>query len=94
MTDTIQERIEAHANEVLWASHVIGPDEMWAMPSHAEAVARSDKLNAHVNSKPRGEYDALCFAYPTPWDGTRDGHADDMKEQAAEREAQRLAFSN
>lgn len=93
MNDTIQKRVEAHANELLWAADIIGPDKIWAIPSHAEAVSWSDSLNAHTNAKECKKFNPLCFAYPIPWDRSADKHVTDMDEEAAECEVQKLAFA-
>lgn len=87
---TVEERMEANANRVLWCVHVIGPDDLYAEPSHASAVANAEKLNRSVWARDDAPADVTCFAYADTWPWGSDAHADAMKNQA-EEEATRKA---
>lgn len=74
MTD-IADRIEANANRVLWCVHVIGPDDVYAESSHAQAVAKADELNRSVWSQDKAPEDVCCFAYADVWPWSAEEHA-------------------
>lgn len=87
---TVEETIEANANRVLWCVHVIGPDEVYAEPSHAAAVAAADKLNRAVWSR-AGAPDVTCFAYPDVWPWSKEAHAEDLAKQTEEERRRHAA---
>lgn len=66
------ERLEADDVGLLWAMHIIGPDEIWAAPDHATAV----KWCAYVNDElaPRDK-SVLTVAVPVLWHHDRLSHA-------------------
>lgn len=88
---TAEERMEANANRVLWCVHVIGPDDVYAEPSHASAVANADKLNRSLWSRPDAPDDVMCFAYADRWPWSEKSHAEAMKRQADEESARTAA---
>lgn len=83
----VTERMEANANRVLWCVHVIGPDEVYAEPSHAAAVVNAEKLNRALWSRPDSPEDVLCFAYAAVWPWSAEEHAGSIKRQAEENAA-------
>lgn len=88
---TPEERMEANANRVLWCVHVIGPDDVYAAPSHAAAVEQAGKLNQALWSRPNVPDDVTCFAFADTWPWSAEQHAEDMKRQAAEEATRRPA---
>lgn len=89
--ETIEERIEANANLILWCVHLLGADDLYAEPSHAAAVAAADKLNQHIGASLANKaHDLLSFAYAAPWPYSAERHAEDIKDNA-ELEANRKA---
>ena len=88
---TLEEKIEGNANLTLWGVSVLGPDDLYAEPSHAAAVAAADKLNRDTHTlladKPN---DILLFAYAAPWPYSREDHAKALSDQATDRRRQRL----
>lgn len=89
----IAERMEANANLVLWCVHVIGPDDVYAEPSHAAAVASAEKLNRVLWSRPDAPDDVACYAYADVWPWSAEAHADSIKRQADEETARAQAHS-
>jgi hypothetical protein len=87
---TTDERIETNANKLLWCVHVAGPDDVYAEPTHAAAVASAAKLNKAIWSRPSVPEDVLCFAYADIWPWTSEQHAASMVEQS-KKEAERTA---
>jgi hypothetical protein len=78
------ERIEANANLVLWCVHVLGPDDVYAEPSHASAVAKAAKLNSDIWSNAKSPDDILCFAFADMWPWSAEAHAQAIKDETAE----------
>lgn len=90
---TTEERIEANANRALWCVHVIGPDDLYAEPSHASAVASAEKLNRAVWSRDNAPDDVTCFAYADTWPWSSEAHAVALVEQAKEEADRKAALS-
>lgn len=90
---TAEERMEANANRVLWCVHVIGPDDLYAEPSHAAAVAHSDELNRALWSRPNAPDDVTCYAYADTWPWSAEQHAEDLSRQAKEEAERKAALS-
>lgn len=90
---TVEERIEANANLALWCVHVIGPDDLYAEPSHAAAVANAEKLNRAVLGRSDTPGDVMCFAYADTWPWSAEAHAKDIERQKLENESQRGTFA-
>lgn len=90
---TLEERIEANANRVLWCVHVLGADDLYAEPSHAAAVARAEELNKAIWSRESAPDDILCFAYADMWPWSAEQHAKAMKEEAEQEEKRRAAIA-
>ena len=72
-------------HDPLWCVHVPGPDELWAEPSYAAAVATADRFNAMVRRKlaeqALGENDpplASLLAVVTLWPGSAESHAAEL----------------
>lgn len=74
---TPKERAEANANLTLWCVHVLGPDDLHAMPTHEAAVMSAREMNYALYSKAatRTDDDVLCFAYAAPWPHSKEAHA-------------------
>jgi hypothetical protein len=84
-------RTAAQAVSVLWCCHARGPDDVYAAPDYATALAWADTLNA-LNwdskdpryPKPRGfknpslYEDCLIKAVPAPWPHSPESHAEDL----------------
>lgn len=79
---TVEERIEANANRLLWCVHVAGPDDVYAEPSHASAIAKADELNRAVWSRPNVPDDVTCFAYADIWPWSAEAHTEALITQA------------
>lgn len=76
---TLNERIEANADLTLWCVHVLGPDDVYAAPSHDAAVVHARWLNQAVHGRNSTPRDILAFAYAAPWPHSKESHADDVK---------------
>ncbi len=77
--------IEANADLVLWCVHVLGPDDMYAAPSHAAAVAKAHELNVSLANRATPVLnDILCFAYAAPWPYSKQAHERGVKNWAEE----------
>lgn len=84
---TPKERAEANANLTLWCVHVLGPDDLHAMPTHEAAVVSAREMNHALYSKvvARTDDDVLCFAYAAPWPHSADAHAGSLAEERRAR---------
>ncbi|KGM50681.1 hypothetical protein [Pseudooceanicola atlanticus] len=78
---TTNEKIEANANLTLWCVHVLGPDDVHAVPSHDAAVIGARELNKAIHGKAEAPEDILCFAYAAPWPHSAEAHAEDLKRE-------------
>jgi len=72
-------------HDPLWCVHVPGPDDLWAEPSYAAAVATADRFNAMVRWKlaeqPVSENDppvASLLAVVILWPGSAESHATEL----------------
>lgn len=72
------DQIEKNADLTLWCVHMLGPDELMAAPSHAEAAQHAAELNAALHGRSNAPDDVLCFAYAAPWPHTPETHSDDL----------------
>lgn len=63
-------RIGEKANQIKWCVHIVGPDDVCAMPSYEAAVEMAERCNrdivAHNFEKLR---DIICFAVAEPYLG-------------------------
>lgn len=75
-------KIEANADLVLWCVHVLGPDDVHATASHAEAVSEANRLNVSLWSRENAPRDVLCFAYADVWPWSADAHSVDRLAQS------------
>lgn len=66
---------EANADLVKWGVHVLGADDWYPAPSHAEAVRMAKQGNDLCAGK-FADSDILWFAYAGPWPGTEAEHAE------------------
>ncbi|WP_273280970.1 hypothetical protein [Pseudooceanicola atlanticus] len=78
---TEDEKIEANANLTLWCVHVLGPDDVHAVPSHENAVTLARDINHAVHGVAEAPKDILCFAYASPWPHSAESHAEDLKRE-------------
>lgn len=78
----------------LWAVHVQGPDDIFAMPSRAAADAYAADVNAayeQFKARPdASKYDASWHAEVIAWDGTPAEHAEEVTRLAADPEFARV----
>jgi hypothetical protein len=84
--------MEANANRVLWCVHVIGPDDLYAEPSHAAAVASAERLNRDLWWRPNAPDDVTCFAFADTWPWSEQSHAEALARQAEEEAARKAAL--
>ncbi len=80
---TVEERMEANANLILWCIHVLGPDDVIAAPSHAAAVEGAEKLNKALWSRENSPDDILCFSFADVWPWSDEQHSEDVKNYVA-----------
>jgi len=76
---TTGEKIEANANLTLWCVTVLGPDDVYAAPSHDAAETYAHEMNKKIHGRPNAPDDVLCFAYAAPWPHSAEAHAEDVK---------------
>lgn len=67
----------------LWAVHVLGPDDIHAAATHADALALCDELNAlglqnNAGKTPGDQRYVIHIAYPTPWPYSAEAHAESL----------------
>ena len=76
---TLREKIEANANLMLWCTHVLGADDVYAAPSHEAAAVHAREMNKAIHGRVSAPDDVLCFAYAAPWPHSKESHAEDLK---------------
>lgn len=77
---TVGEKIEANANLMLWCVHVLGPDDVYAAPSHEAAAIYAREMNKTMHAPQNMPTDVLCFAYAAPWPHSAEAHAEAVKD--------------
>jgi regulator of replication initiation timing len=86
-----QEGIKMTDKTVLWCCHVRGPDDVYAAPDYATALAWADELNSAISTKfPPKPDEPVISAVPAPWPWSSESHASDLIEQIAMRKARQL----
>jgi hypothetical protein len=80
---TLNEKIEANADLVLWCVHILGPDDVLAAPNHDAAVIHARVLNQSLHRRVNTPNDILCFAYAAPWPHSKESHAENVKDWLA-----------
>lgn len=73
----------------LWAVHVLGPDDIHAAASHADALALCDELNAiglqnNAGKTPGDQRYVIHIAYPMPWPYSPEAHAESLAQRQAD----------
>lgn len=91
VTKELREHIERNADRTLWCVHVLGPDDVEPMESHAAAVAQADALNVAIHHAIHRDAQILCFAYAAPWPHDAASHAKGLAQQDDQPCAERLA---
>jgi hypothetical protein len=77
------EVIEKQRAMVLWCTHVLGPDEVHAMPSYAVAEKNVTELVAALYTpRTTAVHDILCLPIVAPWPHSAGAHSEDLKRQA------------
>lgn len=76
---TLSEKIEENANLIKWCVHILGPDDVWAAPSHEAAAIRAREVNKTFHGRSTSPNDILCFAYAAPWPHSAEDHAAAVK---------------
>lgn len=71
---------EANANLIKWGVHVLGADDWYAAPSHADAVRMARRGNVLCAEHTRVN-DLLWFAYAGPWPWDEASHAESLRAQ-------------
>lgn len=64
----------------LWAVHIEGPDDIFAMPSESAAQEHCDILNRHWEKRNQNAIGPFLTAKVVPWPYTAEAHAQDMLE--------------
>ncbi len=80
---TIQEAIDKHRAKVLWCVHVLGPDDLHAMPDYATAEKNVADLIAALMPK-SAELDVLCLPIVAVWPWSKEAHREGLKRKAWE----------
>lgn len=79
---------DVEPDETLWAMHVMGPDDIIAMPDRETAQERADEVNAIVaqlKTRPgASDLDPGISAAVIEWPGTPQEHADELAEHGTE----------
>jgi hypothetical protein len=70
----------------LWALHIQGPDDLFAMPSKEAAQQQADILNAEFKARKaeRGDNYPIITVAVIPWGGSAESHAASMAEHLKE----------
>jgi hypothetical protein len=90
VNDNVVRRIDAVITfpETLWAMHVLGPDDIVAMPDQATAEAKAAEVNAiaeMLRQRPTAsDLDPHLSAAVIEWTGTAAEHAADLAENGTE----------
>ncbi|MDM7975207.1 MULTISPECIES: hypothetical protein [Thalassospira] len=78
------DRISAKANQIKWCVHVIGPDDVMAMPSYEAAVEMAQRCNRDIVAHDFERLiDIICFAVAAPYHG--DDHAAALDNELAKQ---------
>lgn len=78
MKDSEMQSDSVHAQDgKLWAVNVTGPDDLYAMASEAQALARANELNLYFDKldEKRHAYDPIMRAVVIEWPHTPESHA-------------------
>lgn len=75
-----------YPNEIKWCVRVMGPDDVYDMPSYAQAVRRAHEMNAYFLSNALN-LDVMWFAYPCRKDESIQKNANRANAGAAMYEA-------
>ena len=69
---------EDHSAEFLWCVNVLGPDDLVAFESRAEAVKWATQMNAIFWAKEFNRNDPIMNFIVTQWPGKAEGHAENL----------------
>jgi hypothetical protein len=86
MTDAIADHTlpGMPALPTLWAVHVQGADDIHAMRTDRHAELFKSLLDDHDKANADREHVPVCNAAVIEWPGTRDEHAQDLRDQNEE----------
>lgn len=79
-----QDILTKHRAKVLWCVHVLGPDELHAMPDYATAEKNVADLIAALYTPRTAGLDVLCLPIVAPWPWTAEAHREELKKRAWE----------
>lgn len=72
--------------KVRWCVHVLGPDEVHAMPSYDVAAKNVDDLIVALFTERTAALDVLCLPVVAVWPHSDASHREDLKRRAWEPE--------
>lgn len=70
-----KEILEAQRAKILWCVHVLGPDELHAMPNYEVAEQHAAKLIEAIYNERTAALDVLCLPIVAPWPHSAKTHA-------------------
>jgi hypothetical protein len=77
-----KEMLAAQRAKILWCVHVLGPDEVHAMPDYETAAKNAEDLIACLFTEHTAKLDVLCLPIVTMWPHSAKAHAEDLKREA------------
>jgi hypothetical protein len=79
---TVQEEIDKQRAKVLWCTHVLGPDEVHAMPDYATAEQNVAELAMALYTPRTAALDVLCLPIVAVWPHSERAHREDLKRKS------------
>ncbi len=81
------------AEKFKWCMHVLGPDEIIAMPDYKTACEQAELINQALNRRQRDENDPAIFCCAAPWNGTWAEHAAELVRLTEQERKERAAVA-
>lgn len=77
-----KEMLAAQRAKILWCTHVLGPDDVHAMPDYETAAKNVEGLIAALFTERSAKLDVLCLPIVAPWPHSPEAHREDLKRKA------------
>jgi hypothetical protein len=77
-----KDMLAAQRAKILWCVHVLGPDDMHAMPSYDVAAKNVNELITALFTERTATLDVLCLPVVAVWPYSSEAHREDLKRRA------------
>ncbi len=81
---TKEERLAKQRAKIRWCVHILGPDEVIAKASYAEAEKHATELSDYMHGPDVPDLDVMCLPIVAMWPWSAESHAAELAKSASD----------